>query len=376
MYPHTPHVTEHDEPTMADLRGVLPGQRPPVDATVLDEPTSEVPMIRPPGARGGTDAGPDLEMERTIKARPAAPAPEPEPEPDPEPEIEPEPAPPAEAEVAEEVADEPAEATAEAELAEAEPEALTTETETTDDDESTENETEPMEAETAVETPNFPEPPAPAAEPGLAPTPAITPPVVAAFAASPAAEVVEAVMPSPADGNSEMAKMSWNAPPPPPGLTSSATDFFEPEPAAEPEFAPERAVAEATEVVAEPVAETEPEVTEEPEAPEAPAVAPAPPAARGPGDVAENAIALWTDEAADRLRGQWRDLQVEFIDDPNAAVTGAKDLVTEAVQELADTLLTAQDELDPFHGTDQVDTESMRVAMRRYREFLDRVLAL
>jgi hypothetical protein len=350
MYPHTPHVTEHDEPTMADLRGVLPGQRPPVDATVLDEPTSEVPMIRPPGARGGTDTGPDFELERTIKARPAAPAPEPEP---------------VEAEVAEvaEVADEAGEPEGALEVAETGPEAVTTEDEaSTEDETSFETETEPMEAETTVETPDVPESPAPAAEHGLAPTPATTPPVVAAFAASPAAEILESLV----DGNSEMAKMSWN-PLPPPGLTTtSPADFSAAEVVAEPE--PE--AAPELEITPEPVAETEPEAVAEP------AAAPEPAAPRGPGDVAENAIALWTDEAADRLRGQWRDLQVQFIDDPNAAVNGATDLVTEAVQELADTLLAAQDELNPFHGTDQVDTESMRVAMRRYREFLDRVLAL
>jgi hypothetical protein len=97
---------------------------------------------------------------------------------------------------------------------------------------------------------------------------------------------------------------------------------------------------------------------------------------RAPGDVAENPIAVWSDESADRLREQWRELQGQFIDDPVEAVSAAKALVTEAVQELANTLLEAQDELDPFRAGEAVDTEAMRVAMRRYREFLDRVLAL
>jgi hypothetical protein len=100
------------------------------------------------------------------------------------------------------------------------------------------------------------------------------------------------------------------------------------------------------------------------------------PAERAPGDLDESAIALWPDGTAERLREQWRDLQVRFVDDPTGAVAGAKDLVTEAVQDLADALLAAQAELDPYKSTDRADTESMRVAMRRYREFLDRVLAL
>jgi hypothetical protein len=97
---------------------------------------------------------------------------------------------------------------------------------------------------------------------------------------------------------------------------------------------------------------------------------------RAPGDVAETPIAVWSDESADRLREQWRELQGQFIDDPVDAVSAAKALVTGAVQELANTLLEAQDELDPFRAGEVVDTEAMRVAMRRYREFLDRVLAL
>ena len=107
-----------------------------------------------------------------------------------------------------------------------------------------------------------------------------------------------------------------------------------------------------------------------------PAAAEEPVAQRAPDEVSETAIALWTDEAAQRFRDQWRELQVQFIDDPNAAVAGAKELVTGAVQQLADTLSAAHAELDPFREGERVDTEAMRVAMRRYREFLDRVLAL
>jgi hypothetical protein len=43
---------------------------------------------------------------------------------------------------------------------------------------------------------------------------------------------------------------------------------------------------------------------------------------------------------------------------------------------LAEALLAEQVDLDPRRQAEQPDTESMRVAMRRYRDFLDRVLAL
>ena len=94
-----------------------------------------------------------------------------------------------------------------------------------------------------------------------------------------------------------------------------------------------------------------------------------------PGDVAEIPIALWSEEEVQRFRDEWRELQVQFIDEPSAAVAGAKRLVTEAVEALSRSLLAQQDQLDPRHQATDPDTEALRVAMRRYREFLDRVLA-
>lgn len=95
-----------------------------------------------------------------------------------------------------------------------------------------------------------------------------------------------------------------------------------------------------------------------------------------PGDVAEQPIAIWSDDVADDIRGRWAHLQAQFIDDPQAAVDSAKELVAETVQTLSDRLLAEQHEFDPYRDTARPDTETMRVAMRRYREFLDRILAL
>src|SRR5690606_18847374 len=54
MYPYHPHAPQGNEDT---VRGVLPEQRPPLDAALLDEPTSEVPMLHPPtGPAWGGDA--------------------------------------------------------------------------------------------------------------------------------------------------------------------------------------------------------------------------------------------------------------------------------------------------------------------------------
>ena len=78
----------------------------------------------------------------------------------------------------------------------------------------------------------------------------------------------------------------------------------------------------------------------------------------------------------ERFRGEWHEVKADFVDDPVAALTRAHDLITEAVDDLSEALLAERDQLDPLRTTSTPDTESMRMAMRGYREFLDRILAL
>jgi hypothetical protein len=85
---------------------------------------------------------------------------------------------------------------------------------------------------------------------------------------------------------------------------------------------------------------------------------------------------VWGDEAIGEYRAEWHEVKAQFVDDPVTALARAHDLLTEAVHELSDALLAERDELDPLRRTASRDTETMRVAMRGYREFLDRILAL
>jgi hypothetical protein len=95
-----------------------------------------------------------------------------------------------------------------------------------------------------------------------------------------------------------------------------------------------------------------------------------------PGDVPETRIAVWSAESADALRAEWHEVKAQFVDEPTEALDHAQSLVAHAVQQLAETLLAEQVELDPRREEEAPDTEAMRVAMRRYRDFLDRILAL
>ncbi|MEV6300916.1 hypothetical protein AB0M02_16015 [Actinoplanes sp. NPDC051861] len=85
---------------------------------------------------------------------------------------------------------------------------------------------------------------------------------------------------------------------------------------------------------------------------------------------------IWDEDAARHFRAAWHEVKAEFVDDPVTALTRAHDLLTDAVNELTEVLLAERDELDPLRGTDTPDTESMRMAMRGYREYLDRILSL
>ena len=95
-----------------------------------------------------------------------------------------------------------------------------------------------------------------------------------------------------------------------------------------------------------------------------------------PGDVAAGQIAFWDEDATRHFRAAWHEVKAEFVDDPVAALTRAHELLTDAVNELTEALLAERDELDPLRAGGTPDTESMRMAMRGYREFLDRILAL
>jgi hypothetical protein len=67
-----------------------------------------------------------------------------------------------------------------------------------------------------------------------------------------------------------------------------------------------------------------------------------------------------------------RRIQLGFIDDPRKAALDANQLAGELVQACADELTRRRRELTAEPGNDQIpDTERLRQAVRRYREFID-----
>ncbi|MFG3576302.1 hypothetical protein [Micromonospora chersina] len=93
-----------------------------------------------------------------------------------------------------------------------------------------------------------------------------------------------------------------------------------------------------------------------------------------PGAVPTDAATLFTPAIAQDFRDRWRDVQLRFVDDPRAAVGEAQSLVEEAIEALSAALREQKTKLGGWQESGSADTEQLRVAVRGYRDFLDRVL--
>ncbi len=77
------------------------------------------------------------------------------------------------------------------------------------------------------------------------------------------------------------------------------------------------------------------------------------------------------------LRERWQRIQGEFVDNPHASVEQADRLVASAVQRLAEIFAAEKSTLEAtWSRGSEVSTEDMRQALRRYRSFFDRILAI
>ena len=73
----------------------------------------------------------------------------------------------------------------------------------------------------------------------------------------------------------------------------------------------------------------------------------------------ETPIAVWeADRQAQRFRDEWHEVKAQFVDEPESALTAAHDLVTEAVHELAESLLAEQRRSRPAARDGAPDTEA------------------
>ena len=85
---------------------------------------------------------------------------------------------------------------------------------------------------------------------------------------------------------------------------------------------------------------------------------------------------LFTPEAARDFRASWDAVQISFVDDPAQAVRKADELVRQVLDDLGRTFSAERAAFDG-QGADEAErTERLRMALRRYRAFLQRLLSL
>jgi sugar phosphate isomerase/epimerase len=89
-----------------------------------------------------------------------------------------------------------------------------------------------------------------------------------------------------------------------------------------------------------------------------------------------NAPLLPVNEAQD-LRSKWERTQAGFVDEPRNAVEEADQLVASAMKRLAEVFADERAKLEhEWDRGDSVSTEDLRLALRRYRSFFDRLLSV
>ena len=86
---------------------------------------------------------------------------------------------------------------------------------------------------------------------------------------------------------------------------------------------------------------------------------------------------LFAEADREDLRRGWDSVQAGFVDDPKRCVEQADGLVSDAVERLSNSFADARSRLEQQWGRgEEASTEDLRVALKRYREFFDRLLAV
>ena len=90
----------------------------------------------------------------------------------------------------------------------------------------------------------------------------------------------------------------------------------------------------------------------------------------------EERAALVTRDRADSYSARWDSVKGEFVDEPRRAVADADALVGELLDELQELFKQQRTQIEQGLDADETSTEDLRVALRRYRSFFDRLLSI
>src|SRR5712671_19462 len=101
-----------------------------------------------------------------------------------------------------------------------------------------------------------------------------------------------------------------------------------------------------------------------------------PPVTNKNGDTESNESLFAPNDTQD-FRSRWEKIQIGFVDEPRKAVEQADELVASTIKRLAEVFAGERQKLEAeWDKNDNVSTEDLRVALRRYRSFFDRLLSV
>ena len=91
----------------------------------------------------------------------------------------------------------------------------------------------------------------------------------------------------------------------------------------------------------------------------------------------EPLAALFLPEQTNDFRAAWDAVQIGFVDDPKQAVRKADELVEQVMRTLTGTFSSERAKLESqVDQTEHGSTENLRIALRHYRSFFQRLLSL
>lgn len=86
---------------------------------------------------------------------------------------------------------------------------------------------------------------------------------------------------------------------------------------------------------------------------------------------------LFPENELQNFRSRWDQVQTSFVDEPRAAVEQADSLVASVVKRIAEQFASEREQLEKqWDRGENVNTEDLRQALKRYRAFFDRLLSV
>ena len=101
------------------------------------------------------------------------------------------------------------------------------------------------------------------------------------------------------------------------------------------------------------------------------------PERRATNNAEEELSPLLSEQEEEEFRSRWNNIQTSFVDEPHRAVEQADELVAQTMQRLAQSFSDQKSNLETqWEKSEKISTEELRMALRRYRSFFDRLLSV